>query len=256
MKRIIIISVCLSGMVFSLPALPGVKDIMIEMEKKQQLDSDLTSKAKFTQQKEGQGVKVYESIFYRRDSDDAFLVVMISPDSEKGNGYLRVGDNFWLYRRNTRTFQHINRDESISGTDTRAGDLEQRKFTELYGPATDTNGKEIIAEEKLGKAEIEVYKIELKAIVNDVTYPKLIYWVTRKDYLPLKLESYSLSGTLMQTAYFTKYTEVEKHFIPVQQIFIDEFEKGNKTIFELSGISFKPIKDDIFTKAYLENLSK
>jgi outer membrane lipoprotein-sorting protein len=244
---------CLTSLLF---CLPGVTDIMRQMEKSQEMDTDITARVIFTQQKADQGVKVYESIYYRRDSDDAFLIVMIAPETEKGNGYLRVGDNFWWYRRNTRTFQHINRDETISGTDARAGDLEKRKFTELYEPSLDDTGKEIISEETLGKAAIPVYRFEIKAKVNDVTYPKQILWVTRDNYLPLKIESYSLSGTLMQTGYFRKYTTIEGKFIPIQQLYIDEFEKGNKTIFELSGISMKELDDSIFTKAYLENLSK
>jgi hypothetical protein len=44
--------------------------------------------------------------------------------------------------------------------------------------------------------------------------------------------------------------------VPVKQMFIDEFEKGNKTIVEISGIQTDKLSDDIFTKAYLENLSK
>jgi hypothetical protein len=44
--------------------------------------------------------------------------------------------------------------------------------------------------------------------------------------------------------------------VPVQQLFIDEFEKGNKTIVEISGIITEKLGDAIFTKAYLENLSK
>ena len=39
-------------------------------------------------------------------------------------------------------------------------------------------------------------------------------------------------------------------------MFIDEFEKGNKTVMEMSGISLKKLDDSIFNKAYLENLSK
>jgi hypothetical protein len=39
-------------------------------------------------------------------------------------------------------------------------------------------------------------------------------------------------------------------------MFIDEFEKGNKTKVEISGISTEKVDDKIFTKAYLENLSK
>ena len=42
----------------------------------------------------------------------------------------------------------------------------------------------------------------------------------------------------------------------MKQLFIDEFEKGNKTIVEISDIVPGKLDDKIFTKAYLENLSK
>jgi hypothetical protein len=179
---------------------------------------------------------------------------MTAPENEKGNGYLRVGDNFWMYRINTRTFQHINRDESIGGSDAHSSDFETRKLTELYGPVLDANGGEIITEEMLG--QIPVNKFEVKAKVNDVDYPKKIYWTRRDNNLALKEESYSLSGTLMQTAYFLKFTIIDGRYIPVKQMFMDEFEKGNKTVVDISDIHTGKLDDSIFTKAYLENLSK
>ena len=233
---------------------PAVTGIMNKMDIMMRQDSDISAKVVMTQKKASQGVKVYESLFFRRDDADEFLIVSLAPETEKGNGYLRTGDNFWMYRRNTRTFQHISRDESIMGTDTRAGDFEKRKLTDLYEPLKDKNGKEIIEEEMLGKKP--VYKFTLIAKVKDVTYPKQIYWVQRDNYLQLKVQSFSLSGTLMQTAYFPKYTQVEGRYVMLQGIFVDEFEKGNKTIVELSGISLKKLDPKMFTKAYLENLSK
>jgi len=227
---------------------------MKKMEEITDLKSDVTARVNITQRKVGQGDKVYEYLYYRRDCDDAFLAVTLAPESEKGNGYLRVEDNFWMYRINTRTFQHINRDENISGTDVKAGDLERRKFTELYAPATNSNGEEILSEEMLGK--IPVYKFEVIAKVNDVTYPKMVVWVRKDNFLQLKAQSYSLSQTLMQTAYYLKYTPIQDKYIWVNALFVDEFEKGNKTIVEILQISTEKIDDSVFTKAYLENLSK
>ncbi|MDD5773070.1 MAG: outer membrane lipoprotein-sorting protein [bacterium] len=228
--------------------------ILKKVENNLEITSDIKANVILTQQKIEQGVKVLEMIYYRRDSDDSFLIVMSNPEAEKGNGYLRMGDNLWMYRRNTRTFQHINRDESIGGSDAKADDFEKRKLTETYEFAKDEKGKEIISEDKLG--QIPVYKLEIKAKVNDVDYPKKIYWIRRDNFLPLKEESYSLSNTLMQTAYYLKYTIVDNRYVPVNQMFIDEFEKGNKTVVEISNISTKKIDNSIFTKAYLENLSK
>ena len=228
--------------------------LLTKIENIQEMTSDVRAKVQVTQQKPGQGTKNIEMIYYRRDSDDSFLIVMAAPETDKGNGYLRVKDNFWMYRRNTRTFQHINRDESIGGTGAHAEDFEKRKLTELYAPTLDASGKEILAEEVLGK--IPVYRFEVTAKVNDVDYPKKIYWIRRDNYLPLKEQSFSMSGTLMETAYYLNYTIVDGRYVAVKMMFIDEFEKGNKTLVEISGISTQPLDGSIFTKAYLENLSK
>jgi len=235
-------------------AAPRVTDIVNKIDYMMEQIGDISVKVSLVQNKARQGVKNYESLYFRRDKTDEFLIVILAPDTEKGNGYLRVGENFWMYRQNTRTFQHISRDESIMGTDTKAGDFEKRKLADLYKPLTDPKGVEIIEEEMLGKKP--VYKFTLLAKVNDVTYPKQVYWVERNNYLMLKVQSYSLSGTLMQTAYFPKWTRIDGKYIWLQLVSIDEFEKGNKTIVELSGISTKKLDPRIFTKAYLENLSK
>lgn len=237
-------------------ATPAVNDIMTNMNDLQDLQVDVTVKIKMTQQKVDEGVRVVESVYYRRDRDDSFLIVMIAPESDKGNGYLRVSDNMWMYRRNTRTFQMMDRNESIGGTNAKSGDMEKRKFTELYAPALDAQGKEIITAETLGSSKIPVYRFEVTAKVKDVDYPKEKYWVRRDNFLPLKKESYSLSGTLMESSYYPKYTLIGEKYLPLQMIIVDEFEKGNKTMVEFSGIALTPIDDDVFTKAYLENLSK
>jgi outer membrane lipoprotein-sorting protein len=229
---------------------PILKAIDANYKMKKDLRADVT----LTQQRAGQGTKIIDMAYFRRDSDDAFLIVMNAPENEKGNGYLRVGDNFWMYRKNTRTFQHVNRDESIGGTDAHSDDFETRKLEELYGPSLDAAGKELFSEEMLGK--VPVNKFELKAKVNDVDYPRHLYWTRRDNNLLLKQESYAASGTLMQTAYFLKFTEIEGRYVPVKQLFIDEFEKGNKTIVEIANLVPGKLEDKIFTKAYLENLSK
>lgn len=242
--------------IFGIPlfAESKVGALLSKIEKLQEMTTDIRAKVVLTQQKVNQGTKNIEMIYYRRDSDDSFLIVMIAPETDKGNGYLRVGDNFWMYRRNTRTFQHINRDESIGGSNAHAEDFEKRKLTELYAPTLDASNKEIITEEVLGK--IPVYRFEVKAKVNDVDYPRKIYWVRKDNDLPLKEQSYSLSGTLMETAYFLNYTIVDGRYVAIKMMFIDEFEKGNKTLVEISGISTDKLENSLFTKPYLENLSK
>ncbi|MFH0975898.1 MAG: outer membrane lipoprotein-sorting protein [Spirochaetota bacterium] len=235
-------------------AAPPVSELMKKIEYIMEITTDVRARVEITQQKVDQGMKKIDMIYYRRDSDDSFLIVMVGPESDKGNGYLRVGENFWMYRRNTRTFQHINRDENIGGTNARGQDFEKRKLTELYEPAKGADGRDIFKEEMLG--QIPVYKFDINAKVNDVDYPKKTYWIRKDNFLPLKEQSFSLSGTLMQTAYFRKYTIIDGRYVWIESLFIDEFEKGNKSLVEISGISTQKLENHLFTKPYLENLSK
>jgi outer membrane lipoprotein-sorting protein len=254
MKQIIISNFYLILIIGTVHTQPAVNEILKKMEDNVSMSKDARVQVSMTQQKANQGTKVFDMMYYRRDKDNAFLIVLLAPEAEKGNGYLRVDDNFWMYRRNTRTFQHVNRDENIGGSDASGEDFETRKLTELYEPAVDAGGKEIIQSEKLGV--ITVWRFELKAKVNDVSYPYRIMWVRKDNFLQLKEQSYSNSKTLMVTSYFPKYTTVNGKYVPVKQMYIDEFEKGNKTIVELSNIVIGDLDDKIFTKAYLENLSK
>ncbi len=253
MKKLIGIVMAL-GICSQLFAAPSPSLILKKMEENYKFNSDASAKVQLTQQKVNQGTKVIEMLWNRRDKDNAFLIVMTAPEGEKGNGYLRMGEHFWMYRRNTRTFQHVSRDESIGGTDASGDDFESRKLTEMYLATKDSADKDTVTEEMLGA--VAVYRFSVKAKVNDVDYPKKTYWVRRDNFLILKETSFSSSGTLMQSAYYIKYTEVDGKYLAVKQIFRDEFEKGNQTMVEISNISTRKLDDAIFTKAYLENLSK
>jgi hypothetical protein len=247
------------GLLFAGTALwaaPTVQQIIDKIDTAYQLHSDMTAQARITTKDPDQGTKIIESVLYRRDKDDAFLIVIAEPETDRGNGYLRVGDNMWLYRRSTRTFTHIGRDEKIGGSNTSTGDIEKRKFRELYKPSLDANSKEVFSEETIGSAKIPVYRFEVIARVNDVKYPKLVMWVTRDKFLELKREAYGLSGTLMETDLFTNYKEVDGRYVPLLQKYVDEIEKGRTSVMEITGLSFAKVDDYKFDKAYLESLSK
>lgn len=254
LKIAMLLALCLCAPLPTAAATGPVTRLLHQIDDIYELKTDASALVVVTQQKVDQGTKVISMRYYRRDENGSFLIVMTAPENEKGNGYLRVGDNFWMYRRNTRTFQHVNRDESIGGSDAHGDDFEDRKMVELYEPVLDAAGQEVMAEEVLGA--IPVYRFEVRAKVSDVDYPKKIYWVRRDNSLILKEEAYSLSGTLMQTGYYLKYTTVDGRYVAVKMLFLDEFDKGNKTVVEISNISSARLDDAVFTKPYLENLSK
>ena len=235
-------------------AMPNAMQLLSSIDELTDLKGDVSAKVALTQQKVNQGTKYIEMQYFRRDRDDAFLILMKAPESDKGNGYLKAGDNFWMYRKNTRTFQHINRDESIGGTEANADDFEKRKLVEFYDILQDASGQPILEETMVGK--IPVYRLELKAKKKDSKYQKRILWVRKDLALIVKEQGFSLSGRLINTSYYLKYTPLNGKYILTQAIFNDEFEKGNKTLLMISELSLAPIPASYLTKAYLENASK
>ena len=254
MKRILFGLICATLVSVSVDGWSvTVMDILKVMDERGSMDSDFKARAKMTQQK-GTSIKTTEATIYRRDRDGAFLIVLTSPAEDAGNGYLRMGNQFWMYRKNTRSFSMVSRDENINGTDVKGGDVERKKLVDMFKPAIDATGKEILSEEKLGA--IAVYKFKIVAKVNDVTYPMQILWVRKDNYLPLKIESYSMGGDLMRTDLMLKYQQIGNKYLLVQGIFTDEYTKDRKTVMNMSDIELAPLADYYFTQSYFESKAK
>lgn len=235
-------------------AAPDGMAILKAIEANEAMSEDVQATVNLTQNRTGQGAKVLSMEYFRRDKDKSFVIAMTGPESERGNGYLRQGDHFWMYRRNTRTFQHVNRDESIGGSDAKGGDFESRPLTEMFAPVKDKQGAELLAADTVGG--VPCWRLEARAIVSDVDYPRKTMWVRQADLLLAKQQSFSSSGTLMQTAYYLKYAPVAGRMLSMRMVFVDEVEKGNRSIVDLSAVKVGKVDPGIFTKAWLEAKSR
>lgn len=253
------VGICLAALLASpfaaiaAPAPDGMK-ILKAIEANEAMSEDVQSKVVLTENRKGQGTKVLTMEYFRRDKDKSFVISMTGPESERGNGYLRQGDHFWMYRRNTRTFQHVNRDESIAGSDAKGGDFESRPFTEMFAPVKDAAGQEMLKADTVGG--VPCWRLEVRAIISDVDYPKKTMWVRQDNLLLAKQQSFSSSGTLMQSAYFTKYQPIAGRQLSTRMVFVDEVEKGNRSMVDLSEVKVGKVDPNIFTKAWLESKSR
>lgn len=200
-------------------------------------------------QKEAREVK-----FFRRDKDKKFLMIINKPEVERGQGYLKTGENMWFYDPNTREFSHTSLKERFSGSTANNDDFAESSLADDYTVVKGTEGK-------LGKNE--VYIITLEAKKKTATYPMLRLTVTRDQNLVLLQEEFSASKKLMRTSILQDYKKIDGRMIPQKQIFIDntmddkstEKVEAEKTQMTFSDFSLKPIKDDVFTQGYLERVS-
>lgn len=232
---------------------PSVRSLMKQLDNLGDMNVDVTATMKMVQMK-SQGTKVYRSKFYRSDKRDSFLLVMLAPPADKGKGYLRTADGNMFMMTRTMALQgkepsHLKADDTISGTDMKAGDLKKRTLEDDFVPTTEKAEKAM-----LGK--LPVYKFTLKAKPRaDVTYPRVTYYVSRTTTLPKKVENYSLSGTLMNISYYKSYTKIKGKYFLKKGTFIDKFE-GDKTLMDMESISVKNLPASTFTKGFLKTQCK
>ena len=183
-----------------------------------------------------------------RTDKDLMTIVQLFPESDKGKGYLREGDNIWAYDPISRKFTHTSIKEALGDSDVKIDDVnrsddhwrENYKVTELKDGT-------------LGKYEVTI--VTLEATTNTPSYVKSRYYIRKDIPLILKQEDFSGSGRLMRTILVPKYTKVPAGYVSTQALVRDELNKGEQTQQVISDLTFAPIPDKVFTKAYLEQLN-
>lgn len=174
-------------------------------------------------------------------------MIQLQPEADKGAGFLQEGDNFWYYDPIGRKFSHTSLKENIGNSDTKASDLNKTNtWRNHYKITTFDEGK---------VGSYAVYIITLQATTNEPSYAKTVFYIRQDLPLILKQEDYSANNRLMRTMLVPKYTKANNQFVATQIILRDEVNKGEQTQQIISEISFAPIPDKVFTKAYLEQIN-
>lgn len=216
-------------------------DSMVNFE-----DSDLSCVYTIVSEKPGEDDSVFKVRMFRRDREDKFLVLVLKPDTYRGEGYLRIKDNMWLYDPENRKFMHMSQKESFGSHEVKNSDWKAPAYAENYDV-------EVSSEGKLGR--YDVYILELEANNNEVTYPRKKLWIRKDNYMVLKVEDYSLSGRLLRTAYYPKYIRLGDRFIASKTLLIDELKNGERSQMTIHDASLTALPDSVFTKSYVERVN-
>jgi len=217
-------------------------------------DTDLSAEYEIIKQDPDGSSSTTVAAMFRRDSTEQFLVLILQPVADKGKGYLKVGNNLWLYDPVGRGFTFTNAKERFQNSSFRLSDFTGSNYAANY---------EIIStkEEKLGKFSCIVF--DLKAITNNVSFPLVKIWVDTEN-LVRKIEDYSLSGQLMRTSAIPSYQKVKDRWVPSKIIIQDQlvFRKiGDKVRYERTTVTIKNPSlnkqpDSLYTKEYLEKVNR
>jgi outer membrane lipoprotein-sorting protein len=218
------------------------------------LDTDFSAEYKIEQSKPGEGTSVTDAVMFRRDKDEKYLILIIDPASDKGKGYLKIGQSMWLYDPVARKFDFTSSKERFQNSNARNSDFTKSSFSTDYDIVS-------TAREQLGKFPCWVF--DLKANNDDVSFPRTKIWVS-EDNLVRKVEDYSLSGQLMRTRAVPSYQKVGSRYVPVMLLIVDNLRgktvggkfQNETTRLTITKPSLSALPDSIFTQAYLEKVNQ
>jgi hypothetical protein len=210
-------------------------------------NSDMSATISMVTVSPDRGTKTFKQQIFRRDKDDAFLMITLEPESRKGQGMLRVDNNMWRYDPTSRKFTHTTIKDTYENSTVTNNDFRRWQRSIDYSV------------EKISSGTLGNYNViigELKANNDEVPFPYIKMYIEADRKIVLKVEEYSLSMKLLRTAYYTQYVQIGDSFVPTVQIFQDGLipEKRSQTTY--TNISTKPLPDYYFTKEYLERVSQ
>jgi uncharacterized protein YjbI with pentapeptide repeats len=209
-------------------------------------DGDFSAVYTIISETPGEEREVTQARLFRRDLNDQFLILILQPDVQRGQGYLQVDENVWFYDPESRKFERTTIRENIQGSDAQNADLDQSNYSGDYRVANWEEGR-------LGN--FDVYILDLEATNTDVAYERVRLWVRTDETLVLKQEDYSVSGRLMRTSLFPRYERIGDKLLPKQVLIVDELNEGERTQLTMSEATTRDIPDAVFSKAYLERVN-
>jgi len=177
------------------------------------------------------------------------FIRILEPAKEKGIGSLRIGAEMWNYLPNVERTIKIPPSMMLQpwmGSDLTNDDLV--KSSSLIDDYTHT----ILREEAVAGAPAYVLELIPKPDAA-VVWGRILYWVRKSDFMPLKQEFYSERGELVRTLTFSDVKPMGGRTIPTRWELRPADKPGNMTTFVIkSALYDKPIDTDIFTQRNLQ----
>ena len=231
-----------------------VNKIIAAVDERQRSPGDFKALAYIAQKQKDQNDLIFESVVYRRDEAEKFLLFVLKPKADAGRGWLRVDKNMFLYDPKVGKWERRTERERLANSDTRRADLDASHLARDF--ATTFKGAE-----KLGK--VDAYKFELVAKKGiEVAYPRLEIWTDVGTGNLMKQLDYGESGKLMRSVYYPKwgkaFSDAKKAevFYPREIRIFDEVEQGNSTVVTMDKVELQALDANIFTKAWIESKSR
>lgn len=218
------------------------------------LESDFSAEYRIVQDTPGQGRSVTVAALFRRDRDDIYTIIILEPAADRGQGYLKQADTLWFYDPESGRFNTTSSRDRFQNSNARNSDFTRSTLAEDY---------RILSVEPVRLGRFDAYLYELESDKEGVTYPYMKLWIT-DDGRILKTEDYSRSRQLLRVTAVPDYQRLNDKLIPRQIYIIDTMEGAyvdgefvnERTTITVNRPSLDPVPGSVFSKAFLERMSR
>ena len=249
MKRFVLFGAAfaaLASMAFA--AEPDFKAIMAKIDDQTNFKAtDISAQITVTTRKPNVEDNVLQAQYFRRDTEGKFLLLILKPEINKGQGYLKLDSSIFFYDPSSGKFAKQTGSGNFQDSNAKNSDFQNSTLSEDYEIASTGTGT-------LGK--LEAWVLTLKGKTNEVTYPKQKIWIDKSTGLLLQSEAYSLSDRLLRTSLYGKYLAVEGKYIAQLTRIQDMLKKDEVTTIKIENFSLQKLPDTVFTQAYLKKVNE
>ena len=172
------------------------------------------------------------------------IIKTLSPAADRGRTLLMLGKDLWAFLPDVSKPIRISLQQRLIG-EVANGDIARANFAGDY-KAT------LLRVDKAGGRDY--YVLELNALSEEVTYNKVVYWVDKANYYPLKAEFYTISGRLLKTCSYEDYRLLAGVKRPSRLVLKDPLAAGRKSVIEYVGMKAADLPAKYFTKDYMKKL--
>ena len=172
------------------------------------------------------------------------VVMVTEPAADRGQIMLMKGRDLWVFMPEVSQPIRLSLAQRLTGQ-VANGDLARANFAGDYFP-------KIIGSETIDGGHYHI--LELKAVDRSVTYQRVVYWVNKKTFWPLKAEFYSLSNRLLKRCRYEDFQPMAGKTRPSRLVMEDALKEGELSVLSYAGMKLRDLPDKIFTKDYLKKL--
>ena len=177
------------------------------------------------------------------------FIRILAPAKEKGIGSLRIGPEMWNYLPNVERTIKIPPSMMLQpwmGSDFTNDDLVKSSSV------IDDYTHKILRQEAVAGTPAYVLELIPKPDAA-VVWGKLLYWVRRNDFIPLKEEFYDERGALVRTMTFSDVKPMGGRTIPTRWEIRPADKPGNMTAIVVKAAVYdRPMDAEIFTQRNLQ----